>query len=140
MLRYKVTNISQKTEKGPRNVFLTEVGKLLKPGEHCVCNRLDSGTHSQASAGILKVEEGSFNAPPIFQTPEPVAKLVPDAEVKAAPAPAESVKAEPVKEEPAPVIEDSPADADSEDQAKSLSFGERSKRGRSKKKKSGDES
>ena len=70
MPKYKVTNTSHSSSKGNRNVFLTEAGKLLKPGEHCVCNRLDNGTRAMAKAGILKVEEGSFARPPIFPPKE----------------------------------------------------------------------
>jgi len=72
MPKYKITNTSPASEKGARNVFLTEAGRLLKPGEHCVVNRVDSGTLAQAEAGLLRVEEGSFAAPPIFPE-EPLA-------------------------------------------------------------------
>lgn len=70
-MKYKVTNTSQLSEGGKRNVFVTEAGKLIKPGEHCVCNRLDNGTRKQADAKVLKIEEGEFPAPPLFPK-EPV--------------------------------------------------------------------
>lgn len=65
MPKFKVTNTSQKSG-SPRNIFLTEAGKMIKPGEHCVCNRLDSGTQAQVDAGILGLEEGDFVLPSIF--------------------------------------------------------------------------
>ncbi len=66
MLKYRITNVSQTSAKGARNVFLTEVGKLLKPGDQCISNRIDTGTQAMVEAGVLKVEEGSFAKPPLF--------------------------------------------------------------------------
>jgi hypothetical protein len=94
MPRFKITNESQKHSEGKRNVFLTEAGKLIKPGEHCLCNRLDNGTQSMIDAGILSKQEGSFENPSIFAdtTPAPkadtsaaeaAAKAAADAEAKA---------------------------------------------------------
>jgi hypothetical protein len=71
MDKYKVTNTSQRTEKGARNVFITEAGKLLKPGESCVVNRLDNGTKAQGESGLLHIEQGAFSLAPIF-TKEPL--------------------------------------------------------------------
>lgn len=62
-LRLKVTNVSASSDKGPRNIFLTEAGVLLKPGDSCAVNRVDAGTEAQAAAGLLKIEEGSFLPP-----------------------------------------------------------------------------
>ena len=75
MLKYKVTNISHRSVKGERNVFMTEVGRLIKPGEHCVTNRLDNGTRGLAEVGVLKIEEGNFAKPEIF--PEELPKASP---------------------------------------------------------------
>ena len=75
-MRYKVTNTSQLSDDGKRNVFLTEAGKLIKPGESCVCNRLDNGTKRLADAKVLKIEEGKFSAAPLFVKP-PVAEPLP---------------------------------------------------------------
>ena len=66
MPRFKVTNTSQKKVKGGKNYFLTEAGKLIKPGEHLVCNRLDNGTRQLVDAGFLGLEEGDFKLPSIF--------------------------------------------------------------------------
>jgi regulator of protease activity HflC (stomatin/prohibitin superfamily) len=86
MAKYKITNTSQKHSDGKRNIFLTEAGKLIKPGEHCLCNRLDSGTQSLVDAKILSVEEGDFTIPSIFADTAPAAKedtSVADAAAKA---------------------------------------------------------
>mgnify|MGYP000139977031 CR=1 FL=1 len=65
-MKFNVTNVSTRSEKGARNVFLTEAGKLLKAGDSIACNRIDSGTWGLEKAGILKIEEGNFPTPPIF--------------------------------------------------------------------------
>lgn len=75
MFKYRVTNTSVKAEK-TRNVFLTEVGKLLKPGESCCTNRVDGGTRSLEKNGILKVEEGAFEDVPSSGSAEEAAKVV----------------------------------------------------------------
>jgi hypothetical protein len=75
-MKFKVTNTSQLSAGGKRNIFLTEAGKLIKPGESCVCNRLDAGTKRNADAKVLKVEEGDFAAPALFKKP-PVAEPLP---------------------------------------------------------------
>ena len=116
MLKFRVTNTSQRTAKGARAVFLTEVGKLLKPGEQCVCNRLDNGTSVLAEAGVLKIEEGSFVKPPLFvedsspaPTPQvPVEKPVaakPEPEPAPLPSPVEEPGSDSAEEEkPAPIL------------------------------------
>ena len=71
-MKYNVTNVSAHSDKGARNVFLTEAGKLLKAGESIACNRIDSGTWGLEKAGLLKIQEGNFPTPPIF-TDKPVA-------------------------------------------------------------------
>jgi len=71
-MKYNVINVSANSDKGARNVFLTEAGKLLKAGDSITCNRIDSGTWGLASAGLLKIEEGNFPTPPIF-TEKPAA-------------------------------------------------------------------
>ena len=73
MPKYKLTNTSAQTKK-KRAIFLTEAGRLLKPGEHAVVNRLDKGTELLVNSGALKKEEGDFEKPPIF-TPEEEARL-----------------------------------------------------------------
>jgi hypothetical protein len=85
MARFKITNNSQKHSDGKRNIFLTEAGKLIKPGEHCLCNRLDNGTQSLVDAGILAVEQGDFTVPSIFADTAPAEKdtSVADAAAKA---------------------------------------------------------
>jgi hypothetical protein len=71
-MKYNVTNVSTHSDKGARSVFLTEAGKLLKPGEAISCNRIDSGTWGLEKAGLLKIEEGNFAQAPIFtDTPKP---------------------------------------------------------------------
>jgi len=71
-MKYNVINVSASSDKGARNVFLTEAGKLLKAGDSIACNRIDSGTWGLASAGLLKIEEGNFPTPPIFvEKPKP---------------------------------------------------------------------
>lgn len=70
-MKYKVTNTTQLSEGGARNVFITEAGKLIKPGETCVCNRLDGGTKRLADAKALQIDEGAFEPPPVFKK-EPV--------------------------------------------------------------------
>jgi len=74
MAKFKITNTSQKHSDGKRNIFLTEAGKLIKPGEHCLCNRLDSGTQTLVDSKILSVEEGDFTIPSIFADTAPVSK------------------------------------------------------------------
>lgn len=74
MANFKITNTSASGGRGPRSIFLTEAGRLLKPGETCVVNRLDRGTEALAKSGALKVEKGTFEKPPIF-TPEEEARL-----------------------------------------------------------------
>jgi membrane protein involved in colicin uptake len=76
-MKFKIINTSQLSEGGKRNVFVTEAGKLLKPGDHCVCNRVDAGTRRQADAKVLKIEEGNFQAAALFKKP-PVAPPLPD--------------------------------------------------------------
>lgn len=107
MLKYRVTNTTQKTAKGPRNVFLTEVGKLLRPGEQCVCNRLDNfGTRLQVEAGDLRIEEGSFAEPlPIPETPPSEKEESPPA---APPSPPEKVEIPPATPPPPPVAAEPP--------------------------------
>jgi hypothetical protein len=86
MAKFKITNTSQKHSDGKRNIFLTEAGKLIKPGEHCLCNRLDNGTQSLVDAGILSCQEGDFTLPSIFADTAPVTKedtSVADAAAKA---------------------------------------------------------
>ena len=61
-MRYKITNISQET-KTPRNVFSTECGRLLKPGDSAVVNRINASTKALVIAGIMEVKEGQFDAP-----------------------------------------------------------------------------
>ena len=70
-MKYNVTNVSAHSDKGERSVFLTEAGKLLKPGEAISCNRIDSGTWGLEKAGILKIEEGNFAQAPLFVVPPP---------------------------------------------------------------------
>jgi len=83
MLKYRVTNISASSKKGARNVFLTEAGKLLKPGDKCPVNRLDKGTMVLVDAGVLKLEEGSFAPTPIFPESEPAKQASDDGAAKA---------------------------------------------------------
>jgi len=72
-MKYKVTNVSMHSDKGARNVFLTEAGKLLKAGDSISCNRIDNGTWGLEKAGFLKIEEGNFPQAPIFtDKPKPV--------------------------------------------------------------------
>ena len=71
-MKYNVTNVSASSDKGARNVFLTEAGKLLKAGEAIACNRIDSGTWGLEKAGLLKIEQGNFAQAPIFKD-EPAA-------------------------------------------------------------------
>lgn len=78
MPRFKVTNTSQKKVKGGKNYFLTEAGKLIKPGEYLVCNRLDNGTRQLIDTGFLGLEEGDFKLPSIFDDD----KKKPDSEPK----------------------------------------------------------
>ena len=83
MAKFKITNESQKHSEGKRNVFLTEAGKLIKPGEHCVCNRLDNGTQSMVDAGILSVEQGDFVIPSVFADTTPPKADTSDADAAA---------------------------------------------------------
>ena len=75
MPKFKITNISQTHKDGAKNFFLTEAGKLIKPGEHCVCNRLDNGTQAQIDAGLMKCEQGDFKLPSIFDEDKPKAEV-----------------------------------------------------------------
>ena len=73
-MKYNVTNVSADSEKGARGVFLTEAGRLLKPGESVPVNRIDPGTWGLEKAGVLKISEGDFAPLPIFPSkpaPEP---------------------------------------------------------------------
>jgi len=70
-MKYNVTNVSANSDKGARNVFLTEAGKLLKAGEAITCNRIDSGTWGLEKAGLLKIEQGNFAQAPIFKDEPP---------------------------------------------------------------------
>lgn len=71
MVKYKITNTSSASPKGSRNVFLIEAGKLLRPGDFCCVNRIDGGTRALEETGVLRVEEGEFNLPPLFADQEP---------------------------------------------------------------------
>ena len=62
MYKYRITNVSGLYEK-PRNVYLVEVGKLLRPGDQCCAHRVADGTEGLVKARVLKIEEGAFDAP-----------------------------------------------------------------------------
>lgn len=105
-MRFKITNTTDQTDDGARNVFVIEAGKLLAPGQSAPCNRIEKGTRSLAEQGALKIEEGDFEkpapvpekkkeekpAPPKAEAPPPKKK----AEPAPAPAPAPAPKPEPV--------------------------------------------
>ena len=76
MPKYRVTNVSQTQENGGRNVFLTEAGKLLRPGESCLINRFGEGTSRLRDSGVLKIDEGAFAPPSLFKK-DPVAPPIP---------------------------------------------------------------
>lgn len=103
MYKKKVTNVSASSKKGARPIFLTEVGKLLKPGESCVLNRMSPGTERRVTEGLLKVEDGSYKREPLFTAEQPTepAKRTPVAVEVAPPAPQPKVEAAP-EEPPAP--------------------------------------
>lgn len=65
---YKVTNVSGAQKSGPRNIFLVEAGKLLKPGDSAYnLNRLSSGTVANATARGLEIlmQDKPFKDPTI---------------------------------------------------------------------------
>jgi hypothetical protein len=77
-MKYNVTNVSASSEKGARSVFLTEAGRLLKPGEKVPVNRVDAGTWVLEKDGVLKIEEGDFEPLPIFPPKAPPAPEEPE--------------------------------------------------------------
>ena len=87
-MKYNVTNVSAHSDKGARAVFLTEAGKLLKPGDAISCNRIDNGTWGLEKAGLLKIEQGNFAQAPIFTDKPPV---VPEDETATGPKPEDIV-------------------------------------------------
>lgn len=97
--KLKVTNTSSSTKKGPRNIYLTEVGKLLKPGESCFLNRLENGTDVLVEVGDLKVEAGTFELPAFFPKNKEEASLKVRSPFKRE-TQQEPLKAFPEKEEP----------------------------------------
>ena len=69
---YKVTNASARSEKGERNIFLTEAGKLLRSGETLYnLRRLSPVTMERAKERGLDIVEQStpFKEPGVVATP-----------------------------------------------------------------------
>lgn len=64
-MKYKVTNITH-LHPPYQNRFLTEAGRLLRPGQSCLANRLDKGTWRDADANLISIEEGSFDTEDIL--------------------------------------------------------------------------
>ncbi len=58
---YKVTNVSARTDKGERNIYLNEAGKLLRSGETAFnIRRLNQATKDRAQDRGLHIEEQSM--------------------------------------------------------------------------------
>lgn len=137
MYKKKVTNTSHESVHGARAIFLTEAGKLLKPGESCVLNRLNSGTERLVTSKLLTVEDGAFEKAPLFPKEEKPPKKAPIqkiTEVAAAPPKVEVASPEKTAEEETPVVsssegsESSPEEADTADDSEPTRRGGRRRR------------
>jgi len=59
-MKFKVTNTSPSSKKGAHAIFFTEVGRLLKPGQQLLTNRLDEDKFQKRDNGFLSIEEGNW--------------------------------------------------------------------------------
>jgi hypothetical protein len=110
-MRYRLTNNTARQAKGGRNIFTSLVGKLLKPGDTVLVNRLDGGTRRLVEVGDLKCEEGNFEPGPVVSEKEPEALKPPSSVSHPAPSEpgalarkAEVPKAPPSTPPPASVV------------------------------------
>jgi hypothetical protein len=107
MAKYKIINVSAASDKGERTIFLTDVGRTLKPGEEAVADSIQPATRAMEKRGLLKIESGSFPDTPLLskQEEERLARSNPQKR------PSRTVEAPPLPPEPPPRR---PADAKQE--------------------------
>jgi hypothetical protein len=70
MAKYKIINVSAASDKGERTIFLTDVGRTLKPGEAAFADSIQPATRAMEKRKLLKIETGSFPDVPILSKRE----------------------------------------------------------------------
>jgi len=104
---YKITNVSGGTEKGPRGIFLTEAGKLLRPGETAYnVRRLNPATEARKD---LEVTSQSTPFKDVSDKPSKEEAAPSKVKHKVIEAPDGKVAAPPAPEPPHPAPEPEPA-------------------------------
>lgn len=71
--KYRLTNTSASRGGAGRNIFLIDMGRLLKPGDVWFANRIDPGTRlmSESDTPDIKIEEGVYEKPTVPEKAPP---------------------------------------------------------------------